>query len=397
MAQDSEVLAFKTERVPADDAGTNRGSNPLADRSRQVVRVSAIGIATNVLLAAFKLVVGLISNSIAIVLDAVNNLSDAASSIITIVGTYLAQRSADHEHPYGFGRIEYLTTIIIAALVLWAGITSLVESVQRIVHPELSSYSALALLIIVVAVVVKFLLGTYVIQWGKKLSSDALVASGTDSKMDSILSASTVVAAVITILFGISIETWVGALISLVIIKAGFDILRETVGKLLGERVPAELSHQVKATVDALPEVIGAYDLFLGDYGPDRLMGSIHVEVADNMTAAQIDTLTRTIQQQVFAQTGVLLHTVGIYSHNTAAPESQAFLGQLKAVVMAHPEVKELHGFYLDEKNKRVRADVVISYKTEGRQQLFARLCREAQAALTGYEVSLTLDADISD
>lgn len=391
MAIDSEVLAFKTEK------SSERTNDPLAARSRQVIRVSAIGIATNVLLAAFKLVVGLVSNSIAIVLDAVNNLSDAASSIITIVGTHLAQRTADRDHPYGFGRVEYLTTIIIAALVLWAGVTSLVESAQRILHPEPASYTAVALVIIVVAVVAKFLLGTYVIGWGKKLGSASLVASGTDSKMDSILSASTVAAALVTLAFGVSIEAWVAAAISLFIVKAGFDILRETVGKLLGERVPTELSHQVKAAVASVPEVIGAYDLFLGDYGPDRLMGSIHVEVADSMTAAQIDTLTRAIQQQVFTQTGVLLHTVGVYSHNTTAPESQVLLGQLKAVVLTHPEVKELHGFYVDEKNKQLRADVVISYDAEGRQQLFSRLCREAQAAISGYEVSLTLDADISD
>lgn len=366
------------------------------ERERKVVRVSGIGIAANVVLAAFKAAVGFISGSIAIVLDAVNNLSDAASSLITIVGTKLASKQADREHPYGFGRIEYLMTIIIAALVLWAGATSLNESVRRILSPEPASYTASALLIVAVAVVVKLVLGRYVGKQGQALGSDSLVASGTDATMDAALSASTLAAAFVQIIWHVSIEAWVGALISVVIIKAGIDILRETVDKLLGERLDPDLSHTIKHEVESVDGVLGAYDLMLGDYGPERLMGSVHVEVQDTTTAAQIDKLTREIQKRVHSKTGVILHTVGVYSHNSCGDVSE-LEALITRTIKAHPEAKEVHGFYADMQNRTCRADIIISYDVANRSALYQRICKEVQAVAAPYKVELTLDADVSD
>ena len=185
-------------------------AEPVANREAQIVRTSIIGIIANVALAAFKAAVGTLSSSIAIVLDAVNNLSDALSSVITIVGTKLAAKAPDREHPYGHGRAEYLTTIVIAVIVLGAGISSLKESVERILNPEQSSYETVTLIIVAVAVVAKILLGTYFKAHGKALGSDTLVASGEDATMDSLISASTLVAALINVFFGLSLEAWLG-------------------------------------------------------------------------------------------------------------------------------------------------------------------------------------------
>ncbi len=373
-----------------------------ADRAGQVVRVSVVGVVANVLLAAFKAVVGVLSNSIAIVLDAVNNLSDAASSVITIVGTKLAGRSPDRRHPFGYGRVEYLTTIVIAALVLWAGVTSLVESVRRILSPEESSYTVAALVIVAVAVAVKLALGRYVSAQGRRLSSDSLVASGTDATMDAILSASTLVAALITVVAHVSIEAWVGAVISAFIIKAGVDILREAVGKLLGARLDPELAGRVKSAVREVPGVLGAYDLVLNDYGPDRLMGSVHVEVPDAMSAAQIDELERSISRHVLQACGVMIHTVGIYSTNTCDARAAELRDRVEAAARAHPEVREVHGFYLDREAGTVSVDVVLSYAVTSRPQrreVFGRIQEEIGriCADAGYRADVTLDADISD
>lgn len=171
-----------------------------AQREAAIVRTSAIGIAANVALAAMKAVIGLAANSIAIVLDAVNNLSDALSSIITIAGTKLAHKQPDKEHPLGYGRIEYLTATIIAVIVLYAGVTSLVESVKKIVSPEAADYSAITLILVGAAVIVKLVLGRYVKGQGEKNNSDALVASGSDALFDAVLSASTLAAALVYIL-----------------------------------------------------------------------------------------------------------------------------------------------------------------------------------------------------
>ena len=262
---------------------SNQEQNPSNGQTREktIIRTSVIGIIANVMLAAFKAVVGLMSNSIAIVLDAVNNISDAGSSLITIVGTKLAGKKPDKKHPFGYGRIEYLSAMIISVIVLYAGITSFVESVKQIIHPETPDYSAVSLAIVAVAVVVKIVLGRYVKGVGVKVNSDSLVNSGEDATLDSVISASTLVAAGIFLIFHISLEAWLGAIISLVIIKSGIEMLRDTVSQILGERNDVELARSIYATVKSFPDVQGAYDLVLNNYGPDTWNGSVHIEVPD--------------------------------------------------------------------------------------------------------------------
>ena len=152
-------------------------------REKTIVRTSIIGIITNALLAVFKAVIGLLSNSIAIVLDAVNNLSDAGSSLITIVGTKLAGKDPDKKHPFGYGRIEYLTAMVISGIILYADITSLIESVKQIIHPETPDYSVVSLIIVAVAVVVKIVLSRYVKGTGEKVKSDSLINSGKEAML----------------------------------------------------------------------------------------------------------------------------------------------------------------------------------------------------------------------
>ena len=176
------------------------------DRSREIIRTSWIGIAANVLLAGFKAAVGLLASSVAIVMDAVNNLSDALSSVITIVGTKLSQRPADRKHPFGFGRVEYFSAIIIAVIVLSAGITSLIESVKKIFNPSEPTYTTLTLVVIVVAIAVKLILGQYVKRKGEQLKSDALIASGSDALFDAIITLATLVSAGVMLLWGFSLD-----------------------------------------------------------------------------------------------------------------------------------------------------------------------------------------------
>ena len=195
-----------------------------SSREKTIIRTSIIGIIANVFLAAFKAVIGIMTHSIAIVLDAVNNISDAGSSLITIVGTKLAGKEPDKKHPFGYGRIEYLSAMIISVIVLYAGITSFVESVKQIIHPETPEYNTV------------ILLGRYVKGVGEKVNSDSLVNSGEDATLDSVISASTLVAAGIFMIFHISLEAWLGAIISVVIIKSGIEMLRDTISKILGEQ-----------------------------------------------------------------------------------------------------------------------------------------------------------------
>lgn len=367
-------------------------------RERVIVRTSVLGICANVLLAAFKAVIGLLTSSIAITLDAVNNLSDAMSSVITIVGTKLAQRRPDKKHPLGYGRIEYLTSTIISFIVLYAGVTSLVESVRSIISPETPDYSAVALVIVAAAVIVKLLLGRFVRSQGEKVGSDSLVASGSDALFDAILSLSTLVAALVYLGCGISLEAWVGAAISVIIVKSGIEMLRDSMSQILGQRPSAELSHQIKEIVRADPEVIGAYDLLLNAYGPETLIGDIHVEVNDTLTAQDIDEMTRRIQAAIYHETEgqVMMATIGIYSHNTrgAAADIERRVGEMAS---AHEHVTQVHGFHLDEERQLMTFDVVVDFDAKDRIAVRDEVAREVGAAYPAYDVRVTLDSDLSD
>ncbi|MBR3107582.1 MAG: cation transporter [Clostridia bacterium] len=366
-------------------------------REKVIVKTSIIGIVTNVLLAGFKAVVGLMTNSIAIVLDAVNNISDAGSSLITIVGTKLAGKEPDKKHPFGYGRIEYLSAMIISVIVLYAGITSFTESVKQIIHPETPDYNTVSLVIVAVAVVVKILLGRYVKGVGKKVNSDSLINSGEDATLDSVISASTLVAAAIFLIFRISLEAWLGAIISIVIIKSGIEMLRDAISQILGERNDVELAKGIHETVMSFPDVQGTYDLVLNNYGPDTWNGSIHIEVPDTYSADRLDQLIREITMKVMRDYRVLLTAIGVYSVNTKDEEIIRVKEQVQKIVFSHQYVRQMHGFYLLKEQKTMRFDIVISFEARDRRAVYTETVSDVQKAFPDYKLQVAMDTDFTE
>ncbi len=365
-------------------------------RNQTIIRTSIIGILANVFLAAFKAVIGLISGSIAITLDAVNNISDAGSSIITIIGTKLAGKAPDKKHPWGHGRVEYLSSMIIAVIILYAGITSFVESVKKILQPETPSYTTVMLIIVAVAILVKLLLGRYVKHVGETVNSESLVNSGTDALMDSLISTSTLVAAIIFILTNVSLEAWLGAIIAVVIIKSGFDMIRETISEILGERIGAETAVRVNKCIAELPEVFGVYDVMFHEYGPDRLYCSAHVEVPDTMTAREIDVLQRKATAKLYQEEGIILTAMSIYSKNTQDPVAARIEKDIYDTVIKHEHVLQVHGFYISQEEHLIQFDVVISFDVPDRTALYQQILGEIQAKYPDYKVITILDTDFS-
>lgn len=366
------------------------------NRDQVIIRTSVIGILTNILLAAFKAVIGIISNSIAVVLDAVNNLSDALSSVITIVGTKLAGRLPDKKHPLGYGRIEYLSALVVAAIVLYAGGTSLVESVKKILSPEKPDYSTVSLIIIASAVVVKLILGNYVKGKGKQVNSGALVASGSDALFDAVLSSSVLLSALIFKFTGLSLEAYVGVLIAIMIIKAGFEMMSETLDEILGARADKELSQQIKGLLKEEEGVRGAYDLIINNYGPDRNYASVHLELPDTMTVKELDELTRKVETKVFRETGVVLTGVGVYSYNTGNDEAAKIRDDVAEVFEDYDWAIQMHGFYLDAEKKRMRFDAVLNFGIEIKDGI--RILRERiKEKYPDYEIQIQPDVYVSD
>ena len=366
------------------------------NRDKVIVKTSIIGIVTNIFLVIFKATIGLLSNSIAVILDAVNNLSDALSSVITIIGTKLANKLPNKKHPLGYGRIEYMSAMLVSAIVLYAGITSMVESVKRIIHPEAADYSIISLIIIAVAVAVKIVLGKYVKSKGEKVNSGALIASGADAMFDAILSASVLASAIIYFTTKVSLEAYVGVIISGVIIKAGIGMMSDTINDILGKRADAETTQKIKQLLVEEPEVRGAYDLIIHNYGPNKNLASVHLELPDTMTVEQVDVLTRKLQSKVYHETGVILAGTGVYSYNTKNDEASKIRNKVQEIVMAYDWVLQMHGFYVDISAKTIRFDIVMSFEIDAKEGL--KIINEQLAKVyPEYKFQIVPDVDVSD
>ena len=362
------------------------------ERERVIVKTSFIGIVTNILLAGFKAAVGAVTGSIAVVLDAVNNLSDVLSSVVTIIGTKLAGKKPDKEHPLGHGRAEYIGTMIVAAIILYAGIAAGVESVKKIISPTKPDYSLVSLIIVGTAVVVKILLGRYVSAMGKKVNSGSLIASGSDALFDAVVSASVLLSALICKFMGVNLEAYVGLLISVFIIRAGIEMMRDTVDDILGKRIDRELVESIRATICEDENVSGAYDLILHSYGPGRLIGSVHVEIPAELKAYEIDRMQRNIADNVYTKHGVVLAGIGIYSKDDRHGDMR---DKVNEIVRKHEGVLQIHGFFADPDKMQMVFDVILDFALPDRSAVLSEISSAVEKAFPGWSVSVTMDVDI--
>jgi len=365
------------------------------DRNKRIIKISILGIIVNIILVIFKAIVGFLANSIAIILDAVNNLSDALSSIITIVGTLLSGKKPNKKHPYGYGRIEYFSSTIIAFIVLFAGITAFKESFEKVISPEKANYTAVSIIIIVVAMLVKFFFGKYVKSQGEKLSSSSLVASGADAINDSILSFSTLVAAIVSLAFNISIEGYIGIIISVIILKASLEILKDTINDMIGVRADSDLTKSIKEKIISYDEVQGVYDLVLHNYGPNNIIGTAHIQIRDDMNAKEIHRLTRRITYDIYGDLGIII-TIGIYAANDAGE-----YGEIKKYIFK--EIKEyeniiqIHGFYVDEELKQISFDVIFNFDEKDQEAVVSEIKTKIKDKYPKYDYNIIIDTDFSD
>lgn len=365
------------------------------DRNKTIIKTSIIGIIVNIILVIFKSIIGIIVNSIAIILDAVNNFTDVLSSVITIIGTKLSTKAPDKKHPYGHGRIEYFTSLVIAIIVLFAGFVAAKESVEKIINPAEAEYSVVSLIIVSVAIITKFVLGKYVKSVGRKVNSQSLIASGQDAYMDSILTFSTLIAALINFIWHISLEGILGIIISIIIIKSAIEILKDTANSMLGERADSELSKKLKQRITAFPQVQGAYDLNLHNYGPSKIIASVHIQVKNDMTAEEIHILTREIEYVIYAEFGIAL-TIGIYAANDKGEfgEIKKTLGE---VIKNYKTILQVHGFYVDKEKNNVYFDLIIDFEEKDREKIKNEIVNKLKEKYPEYNFNVIIDLDITD
>lgn len=367
------------------------------DRQKKIIRSSIISVIGNIVLAAAKGVVGAMTGSVAITLDAVNSITDAFGSIIAIIGTKLAGQSASHDHPFGFGRVEYLTSIIIAALILAAGFSSFFEAVRSIMNPTTPQYSFITLAVVVVAALVKFGLGVYLLRLGKNLNSDTLVGSGSDSLMDGGVSFATFLAGIIYILSGLQVESWLAAGIALLIIRTGAKLLISTASKLLGERVSPEVAEQVEQEVRAVDGVQLASGLVLLDFGPQQVSGSIHITVDGQMTIAEYDVVAREVQARVRKNCNVTLAGVTPYPATENSEEARTVRNALGRIVWKNEHVVDLSGLYVEPATRTARFDAIADFEVKDLDQLQARIVESCMSEFPDWQFDVRALRHVGD
>jgi len=366
-------------------------------RTNKIIKASGWGIAGNVLISAFKFVVGFASNSSAIVLDGLNSLKDALAFAITLVGIKLADKEPDRNHPFGYGRVEFLATLAIEIFILFAGISSARFSILRIFYPVPKDYHTLGLIIIAVAAIVQIGAGLYTKRKGKELGSEALAMSGGDATDASILSFATLAAALIYVFSGVSIEPFVALAIAIYIIRGGVKSMLGTLSTLLGKRISAEEASAVKKSIMSFPEVEGVFDLVIHNYGNDRSIASAHVEVPDVLTAAWIDNLQREITKTVKADTGIEMRGITIFANNTRNPEAVEARVRVTKLAQEKEGFLAVRGFFIDEVDKVIRFVLVVDFDVKNVRKLRDDFAVQVGEMYPHFDVDITIEHDISD
>ena len=368
------------------------------NREKKIIQTSIIGVLGNVLLVIAKAFIGFLANSISIITDAVNNLSDALSSIITIIGTKLSTKKPDKKHPFGHGRVEYLTSLIIGVLVLVAGGTAIYESIMILVNRSMPDHSYVSIIIISIAIVIKIGLGLYFRFVAKKVNSEPLKASGKDALFDALLSVATLVGIIVSMLTNLpfNVEGIIGIVIGLFIIRSAIEILRDGISLIIGERASQDYVNTIKRLVVSFPEVQGVYDLIINNYGTNKSIASVHIEVDDNLTARDIHHLTRNITEKVYAQTGAIL-TVGIYAKNEGDEQIKSIKKFIQDNIKDNKQIKQLHGFYVDEDRKLITFDLVFEFECEKPQEVIADLTSKLKEKYPDYNFFIVQDTDFTD
>ena len=369
--------------------------SPLVKREKSIIKTSIVGIAGNVLLVVGKIIVGVFARSVSIITDAVNNLTDAMSSVVTIVGTKVSNKRPDKKHPYGHGRVEFITSSIIAMIIFVAGALAIYESITSLVNHDEPEYSLYSFIVIAIAIAVKIFLGVFFKLRGKQLNSDVLKASGLDALLDVLLTAGTLVGAIVSYTTGVHLEGYIGIAIGLFILKTAVSVFKESASKIVGERADKDLIENMTKDILETEGVYGVYDLIINNYGIDKNIASVHVEVDDSATAIDIQKLERNIAYLCFDKYHTIM-TVGIYAKHNETAESRHIKDVIDEVVREFPEVIQTHGFYLDGDTQTVNFDMIVSIDCTDERKIYEQVHDKLHELLPEYHIHIVLDRDFS-
>jgi len=353
-----------------------------------------VGVISNLFLCTIKILIGLFSGSIAIIADGINNLADASSSIITLVGFKLASRPEDETHPYGHARYEYLTGLFVSIFIIIIGLQLLKSSFEKVLHPDALQFSWLTVAVLILAILIKFWQAAFYRNVGRRIDSLTLKATAADSRNDVISTAAVLASVIFGKLSGMQIDGMMGCLVALFIIWSGIQLVRETSSPLLGEAPDEELVHAIAAAVESEPGVLGIHDLMVHNYGPGRIFASIHIEVdadGDLMESHdRIDNIERKIKNDL---------KIEFVAHMDPVKTQDPLIIQLKALIedtfRALPGVESLHDFRIvpGPTHTNIIFDVVLAHDCQYPERQIRRLADQAVKEVNpDYHTVITFD-----
>ena len=364
-------------------------------RTAYGVLASGVGIACNVPLSLAKMMVGMLLHSVSVMADAFNNLSDAGSSIIGLVGVKMAEKPADEDHPFGHGRIEYVAALIVAFLVIEVGFTFFKDSISKIRHPEELRFQMVSIVILGMSILVKLWLGMFNKKLGKKIDSQVMMATAADSLGDVIATAATVVSILFWKVTGINIDGFVGLGVSLVVMWAGIGIARDTLEPLIGEATTPEDYRRIKKFVEKYDGIMGSHDLIVHNYGPGRSMASIHAEVPNNVSIEVSHEIIDRIERDAAKELGIFL----VIHMDPLETEDQTVLKVRKKTEKAVEELDSrcsIHDFRMvkGEDQMNLIFDLVVprEYSEKKGDELMIRVIERMQEIDKRYQCVITLE-----
>ncbi|MEA5083938.1 MAG: cation diffusion facilitator family transporter [Lachnospiraceae bacterium] len=361
------------------------------NREKMIYKAGIVGIGVNALLAVIKLIISSITGSVAIASDAVNNISDGASSVITILGSKLAAKDPDDKHPYGHGRIEYITGLIISIIVIVVGIEFLKTSVLAIIHPKEVNFTWVSVIIMTITIFAKILLSLYNKKQGKKANSPALIASGADAMGDAAVTSITVIAAIISLFTKFRIDGYVGVIVSGFILYSGIQLVTEIFHDIIGKRGDRNLANKIYSEIKKTPMVQGAYDLVLHNYGPNRYLGSVNVEIEDTYTVREVTEILNPVQERLMEMFDIYF-SFGIYAVNTTDEKIIASRKKVLKILRQWPEILNMHAFFINEERKTIRFDIVVTFKLKNSKKLKEDISSEVQREFPNYKTNIKID-----
>jgi len=364
-------------------------------RTSYGVLSSIVGICCNILLFVVKFLIGFLLSSISVMADAWNNLSDAASSIISYVGVKMAEKPADEEHPFGHGRIEYIAAFIVSFLIKEVGLSFLKTSIDKLLNPHEVVFEWIPFWILVLSVAVKLWLAHFNRKLGKRIQSQVMLATAADSLGDVVTTSATIVSLIIYGIFDVNIDAFAGLFVSLVVMWAGFNIAKDTLKPLIGEASDPLLAQRIQQEVESYEGILGTHDLIVHNYGPNRSMATIHAEVPCDVDIAECHELIDQIEREVSKHQGIILviHTDPIEVRDERVLEAK---GKLERVLKELDEQVSFHDFRMvwGEKQTNLIFDLVVpfSYNAEMEKQLMKNIRERMRKQNSHYACVITVD-----